>query len=149
MLLLDGYDFGFLRPRYTNDFPQFAHRFDEVVANLRKFLTLPQTMGVPLAVMSHAVDGLWHEFIVHTPQYTEFCATNYGEYLHHQPRSETYPVPVEAIRNFYLEYPRYYGKVPDIWFEDIPPAYVAAVALGQVPAAVQQLRWSGWPGWQN
>ncbi len=147
MLLLDRYDFGFLRERYADDFPQFAGRFDEVAEELRKFLALPWTSDGPLAAMSHAVDGLWHTFITHTPQYTQFCNANYSQYLHHQPRSETYPVPAAAISNFYLHYPTQFGVVPDIWFDDIPSGHVAAVALGQVPAAVQQLKWSGWPGW--
>lgn len=147
MSLFNNDDFGFLRERYTDDFPQYADRFDEAVQELRKFLALPKTSDGPLAAMSHAVDGLWHTFIVHTPQYAQFCDANYGRFLHHQPRSDTYPVPVEAISNFYVDYPKRFGAVPDIWFEDIPPAHVAAVALGQVPSAVRQLKWSGWPGW--
>jgi hypothetical protein len=144
---LQTYDFGYLRERYADEHPEYAHRFDDVVAELRKFLALPKTCDGPLAVMSHAVDGLWHTFINHTPQYAEFCEANYGRFLHHQPRSATYPVPVAAISNFYLTYPKVHGDVPDVWFEDIPPAHVAAVALGQVPSAVQQLKWSGWTGW--
>lgn len=144
---LADFDFNTLRERYGSEFPESADRFDEVVDELKKFLTMPHASTGPLAAMSHAVDGLWHVFINHTPQYADFCERTYGRFLHHQPRSTSYPVPTEAISNFYLEYPKLHGEVPAIWFEDIPPAHVAAIAMGQVPADVRNLRWSGWPGW--
>jgi len=140
------YDFEYLRERYTDEHPQFAAHFDRYCDELRKFLELPLHCDGPLAAMSHGVDALWHLFITHTPQYAEFCDQVYGEYLHHQPRSPQYPVPTAAISNFYMVYPEVFGPVPDTWFEDIPPAHVAAVKMGQVPAALEQHKWSGWPG---
>lgn len=147
MTRIQDFDFETLRGRYCEEHPEYAHRFDEAVAELKKFLAMPNHCAGPLAAMSHAVDGLWHTFIQHTPQYADFCDVSYGQFLHHQPRSAAYPVPTSAISNFYIDYPKIHGPVPDIWFEDIPEAHIAAVALGQVPADVQQLRWSGWPGW--
>lgn len=148
MKKIDNYDFGFLKDRFEDDYPHFAGRFDEAVIELKKFLSLPLTSDGPLAAMSHCVDALWHTFIQHTPQYMAFGQEMYGRnYLHHQPRSQHYPVPVSAISNFYTDYPKQFGPVPDIWFEDIPPAHVIAVSQGQVPLDVQNLKWSGWPGW--
>lgn len=43
-------------------------------------------------VPSLAIDDLWHQFLVNTPRYHEFCHQVYGEYLHHVPgetREET------------------------------------------------------------
>jgi hypothetical protein len=147
-MYLANFDFGTLRERFEDEHPEYAHRFDEVAEELKKFLAMPHASAGPLAAMSHAVDGLWHVFINHTPQYAEFCEDSYGQFLHHQPRSASYLVPTEAISNFYRDYPKLYGAVPAIWFEDIPQAHVVAVAQGQVPDDVRQLRWSGWPGWQ-
>lgn len=141
------FDFDTLRERYEDEHPEYAHRFDEVVRELKRFLAMPHSSSGPLAAMSHAVDGLWHEFINHTPQYARFCEDTFGRFLHHQPRSASYPVPTAAISNFYRDYPALYGETPAIWFEDIPSAHVAAVAMGQVPDDVRSLRWSGWPGW--
>jgi hypothetical protein len=31
------------------------------------------------------LDEVWHTFILYTPYYTKFCATFFGEYLHHMP----------------------------------------------------------------
>lgn len=30
-------------------------------------------------------DNMWHNFILYTKDYTEFCRRYFGEYLHHQP----------------------------------------------------------------
>jgi hypothetical protein len=143
---LAAYDFGFLEDRYSSDYPNHAPAFDRYTEELRKFLELPLHCDGPLAAMSNGVDALWHTFINHTPQYAAFCDDVYGEFLHHQPRSEKFPVPVEAISNTYTLFPKIFGPMGDTWFEDIPPAHVIAVRNGQVPSAVQQLKWSGWPG---
>lgn len=145
------YDFGFLRERYADEHTEYANRFDEVVKEFRNFLEMPRHFAGPLAMMSHAVDGLWHTFICHTPQYEPFCSAIYegfpGAFLHHQPHSDAYPVPAEAISNFYRVYRDIHGVPPHIWFEDIPQAYVVAVAMGVVPSELLKMRWSGWPGW--
>lgn len=31
------------------------------------------------------IDNMWHNFILYTHDYTEFCHTYFGEYLHHVP----------------------------------------------------------------
>ncbi|HEX3460736.1 MAG TPA: hypothetical protein VHT49_07510 [Acidimicrobiales bacterium] len=52
---------------------------------LRQWLRLhvagPELLGMP----SRAVDLLWHEFILHTVFYKEFCLGAYGHDLHHSP----------------------------------------------------------------
>ncbi len=146
---INKYDFEFLRERYVDENPQRAQNFDEAVIELRKFFTLMFTTQGPMAAMSHAVDGLWHLFIQHTPQYETFSNEVFGQYVHHQPRSTTYPVPTSAISTFYTEYPKHFGNVPSIWFKDIPTSDRLAVAQGQVPLTVQNLKWSGWTGWRR
>jgi hypothetical protein len=44
--------------------------------------------GALLGMPSQAVDWAWHEFILNTPAYHEFCRRAYGEYLHHLPESD-------------------------------------------------------------
>ncbi|MDD5267693.1 MAG: hypothetical protein PHO08_11275 [Methylococcales bacterium] len=31
------------------------------------------------------VDTAWHEFILHTKEYTEYCTNFFGKYIHHTP----------------------------------------------------------------
>jgi hypothetical protein len=40
-----------------------------------------QIVGMP----SHAVDEAWHGFILCTAGYARFCASAYGQFLHHHP----------------------------------------------------------------
>jgi hypothetical protein len=48
---------------------------------LRLHVAAPELLGMP----SRAVDLLWHEFILHTVFYKEFCSQAYGHDLHHSP----------------------------------------------------------------
>jgi hypothetical protein len=34
---------------------------------------------------SKTVDSAWHEFILHTKQYTDYCKDRFGRYIHHMP----------------------------------------------------------------
>jgi hypothetical protein len=38
-----------------------------------------------VAMPSQAVDDLWHEFILYTREYQEFCGKAFGSFLHHSP----------------------------------------------------------------
>jgi hypothetical protein len=51
--------------------------FQLVAANPRTQLGMP----------SHAVDKAWHEFILITKNYADFCEKAFGKFLHHTPHS--------------------------------------------------------------
>ena len=53
-------------------------------SELVKFLSLCAESELPLAP-SGVIDDLWHEFILHTRDYAEFCATTLGSFVHHVP----------------------------------------------------------------
>ncbi|WP_327323742.1 hypothetical protein OG735_15410 [Streptomyces sp. NBC_01210] len=36
---------------------------------------------------SKTVDPAWHTFMLHSPEYTEWCLSRYGRYIHHAPNS--------------------------------------------------------------
>lgn len=38
-----------------------------------------------VAMVSEVADELWHEFILHTRAYCEFCEKIFGKYIHHNP----------------------------------------------------------------
>ncbi len=70
---LGGFDFGFLRDKFEEEHPRHAPHFGEVVPELRRFFELVITSKKPIAVLSKEVDALWHTFVIHTPQYRQFC----------------------------------------------------------------------------
>lgn len=41
--------------------------------------------GKPVSMPSQAADELWHEFILHTRHYQQFCGKAFGQFLHHTP----------------------------------------------------------------
>src|SRR3954454_11358703 len=61
---------------------------EEIAEGLRQWLRCcgaalrdDQIIGMP----SRAVDEAWHGFILCTQPYAAFCATAYGQFLHHHP----------------------------------------------------------------
>lgn len=75
---------------------------------------------------SPRVDQAWHQFILFTVEYTEFCNTYFGHYVHHAPCNAPAPVveePPEASRaEFAARYRDIFGvDLPNIWDD---PAWV-------------------------
>ena len=61
-----------------------------VARALREFFlihlrTKPRFIGMP----SRVADDLWHEFILDTRSYEQFCKAAFGEYFHHVPAAAT------------------------------------------------------------
>lgn len=57
-----------------------------VVDGLREYFFLSKIVkGKPLSMPSLVVDDLWHEFILCTKSYREFCDAAFGFYLDHNP----------------------------------------------------------------
>ena len=52
---------------------------------------------VRLSMPSVAADHLWHEFVLHTREYAQFCDAALGRFLHHVP--ETAPTSGDAVAN--------------------------------------------------
>lgn len=69
-----------LHPNLTQE------RYELVAAGLRQyFMVQVESGGRHIAMPSKVADDLWHEFILHTRQYHEFCRKAFGHYLHHTP----------------------------------------------------------------
>ncbi|MBE2319063.1 hypothetical protein DVA67_024020 [Solirubrobacter sp. CPCC 204708] len=51
------------------------------------FLACLHAEGRMIGMPSEVVDVAWHEFILRTREYTEFCERAFGHYLHHTPES--------------------------------------------------------------
>ncbi len=57
-----------------------------VFEGLRSYLQIHQSVkGVNIAMPSKIVDDAWHEFILFTKIYHDFCEAAFGRYLHHTP----------------------------------------------------------------
>ncbi len=62
-----------------------AH-FRKIERGLRDFFEAYLLSGrKPVSMPSQAVDELWHEFILYTRHYQQFCDAAFGRFLHHTP----------------------------------------------------------------
>lgn len=99
------------RERFIRDFA-YAERLDrrlaarrpelseaqrnEVFAALRDYFLLCRRAGRRMVAMpSQAVDDAWHEFILFTRAYEQFCGRAFGRFLHHTP-AEAMATPTQA-----------------------------------------------------
>lgn len=67
--------------------PQLTQKEMELVSHgLRQFFLAYQKSGHQFVSMpSQIADDLWHEFILHTQHYQDFCRQAFGRFLHHTP----------------------------------------------------------------
>ena len=94
-----------LRRRLSQGRPLLTPKqLDLVLTGLRQyFLACLAAQHRPIAkqvgMPSKAVDDAWHEFIVMTREYADFCTKAFGRYLHHTPAAQM-PEPVDdAVAN--------------------------------------------------
>lgn len=88
--MVDAYRFpSSVRQRFA-----FAHP-DLAPENMRKvedatrqwFRLAARHPKTKFAMPSVAVDAMWHEMVLHTREYQEFCEQALGRFLHHEPES--------------------------------------------------------------
>lgn len=89
---------GKLLERYPHLTPQ---QTGLVLQGLRDYFQLCRMAGKHMVAMpSQAVDVAWHEFILYTRRYQQFCRQGFGRFLHHTP-NDAMPnpsAPADGIR---------------------------------------------------
>lgn len=85
---IEGYAFPQrLRRKLAERYPHLSEQQTaQALLGLRQYFQLcRQAKRRMVAMPSQAVDVLWHEFILHTRQYQQFCGRGIGRFLHHVP----------------------------------------------------------------
>lgn len=70
--------------------------------------------------LSSAVDEYWHELILHTQIYSEYCKDNYGGMIHHLPESYSNLQELTRAQKSYSEFLEDYQAE----FSEQPPAHI-------------------------
>lgn len=71
------------------------------------------------------VDEAWHQFILYTREYIEFCQRFFGRYVPHNPSNApkielARPVDKTSFAQFQEKYQELYGEpLPDVWFDEM------------------------------
>ncbi len=93
-------------------------------AEAKKFLIMSHAEPDVLWNMySSRVDEAWHQFVLFTRQYVDFCQRYFGKYLHHNPSNApdvpesegSVPSTAEAFRD---RYESFFGeRLPEVWLD--------------------------------
>ncbi len=77
----------FLKRKLCETYPHLSRKDAELVERgLRQFfLACLRSRKQFVAMPSRAVDAMWHEFILHTRAYRDWCDLALGRFLHHTP----------------------------------------------------------------
>jgi hypothetical protein len=77
----------FLKRKLRDIYPQLSAKdCDLVERGLRQyFLACLRSRKKFVAMPSQVVDAMWHEFILHTRAYSDWCELTLGRFLHHTP----------------------------------------------------------------
>lgn len=83
---------------------QYAIDSTLLITEMIKFLNLIHISKQRLSP-SYIVDLAWHEFILFTRYYHEFCQQYYGRYIHHTPsKSENPNIYKKTIQHYIVNY---------------------------------------------
>ncbi len=96
---------------YIQNYPDNKLSADIAFTEMLKYLWLAQKHSYDIKKHTHPhtlpprcvmlrsmreIDEMWHEFILFTKDYTQFCRDYFGEYLHHLPNIfDNMPVSIE------------------------------------------------------
>lgn len=90
LTVIDSYEIPVsIRIRFTSNYPALsAEDVRSVEAGTRQWFRLvARHPKAKLSMPSVVVDDMWHEMVLHTREYAEFCDSAFGRFLHHTPES--------------------------------------------------------------
>jgi hypothetical protein len=95
---------------------------EALFAEVKKFLILSHVdPEVSWNMYSRRVDEVWHQFVLFTSQYVEFCNRHFGQYLHHNPSNGPEApgrpgLKSSTLKDFRARYQSFFGEpLPDVW----------------------------------
>lgn len=74
--------------RFTDLFDVTDEEAEDLFIETKKFLFICRQPGVFIPDELLIVDEMWHNFILFTKEYQDFCTFYFGGYLHHTPSSK-------------------------------------------------------------
>jgi len=107
----------------------------------RYFVLAARHPSLAIPMFSLRVDRAWHEFILFTERYTDFCFSFAGAYLHHEPAGAASAPPAGdaprdlAFAEFRMLYEAVFGALPSVWHDDL--AVALETRLGWAPSLVR------------
>jgi hypothetical protein len=92
---------------------------DGAVTEYFRFLDLHQSHPTVDLVPGKVVDKVWHDHILHTKKYSDFCEYYFGSYFHHEPKDRKSNKVIDIGTTCELYLARYGHPVPNqYWLDD-------------------------------
>lgn len=90
--------------------------YNALFTELKKYLLMCSLSDTSVAMLSTKVDAIWHEFILFTKGYREFCQNYLGKFVDHTPNTESTPTRFASVKQFVVLYTETCGDIPnEIW----------------------------------
>ena len=114
---IEDYDLWFISERVRSKRILSEDLADQAVTEFKKYMALVALGYDKLGMHSSAVDEIWHNFILFTREYAEFCHQVCGQMIHHRPNTSRRPeLPPVSVAAFKSAYTTYFGPLPPIWY---------------------------------
>jgi hypothetical protein len=117
------YDAPFLIDKLLKDqIVQSRHEAEELFGEVKRYIVFTRVdTSKDWDMYSLRVDEVWHQFILYTAEYSEYCHRFLGRYVHHKPGNA--PEPPASVRRspasfseFRTSYEEYFGRpLPEVW----------------------------------
>lgn len=91
----------------------------EAIIEFKKYMIIHLVTGKTIAMSSDIVDLVWHQFILFTKEYHEFCFSVFDEYIHHSPATDTKKPKQVHLENLLSGYASLFGNLPKIWKKEL------------------------------
>lgn len=104
---------------------QTSEEAEILFSEVKRYIVLTQVDTSKIWEMySLRIDEAWHQFILFTTQYADFCRRFFGRYVHHSPSNApeartAKAVPVASFPIFSERYEELFGSsLPDVWYDE-------------------------------
>jgi hypothetical protein len=118
---LETAQFSYVREKLSKSGEIAPERMDAVEIEFKKFMAISYLEDRPIGMSSKEVDAFWHQFILFTRSYFDFCMTTFGQFIHHQPNTSATPLEPAGSDNFRNAYTTYFGEIPEMWLKNEQP----------------------------
>jgi hypothetical protein len=113
---IEEYDLWFVIERVEEKGEIAPHLVGQAVREFKKYMALIALGHTEIGMSSHEVDVIWHNFILFTREYSQFCEKVCGRIIHHRPNTSRRPqLPARSITDFASAYRKFFGDLPSIW----------------------------------
>ena len=113
---IEDYDLWFISERVRSKGILSEPVADQAVTEFKKYMALVALGYEELGMHSSEVDEIWHNFILFTREYAEFCNRVCGHMIHHRPNTSLRPeLPRISVSAFKDAYTTCFGPIPPIW----------------------------------